>query len=207
MSFPQGVYFRATDNQSDPTNYDASIGATYPQVSAQGNNVGWDSFSPSTRDRDVTTDVRLKGVAFNGQSNPLDFIIELPATGAYKARVAMGDTSAGHNCRVKILDTSALLQDSDAGDVPSSQFGDATGVVRTSESDWVNNNALTGSLTFATTVCRFRFGNSAGANGDPNWVACAAYIEAAGGGASTFGPIIKGGTLTRGLVRGGRLVA
>lgn len=32
-------------------------------------------------------------------------------------------------------------------------------------------------------------------------------LMAASGGASTFGPIIKGGTLTRGLVRGGRLVA
>lgn len=185
MSFPQGIYFRATNNQSDPTDYDWNDWAnTYPTVSSQGNNCGWSSIAGlDARDRDVASDVRLKGINFAGQAFPFEFRIQLPATGNYKARCAMGD-GFPHNCRLRILDGSTVLVDVDPGRVPGDQWADATGVIRTSDSDWVTNNALTASLTFSTTDARFKFGNSSGGDADPNWVAAAVYLEAAAAAAA-----------------------
>ena len=186
MAFPQGVYFRSTDNQTDPTNYDAEItgllDSNYPTSSAQGNTIGWEGILHDKVDRDVTADVRLKGVHYGALTDINDYRIDLPATGVYIIRAAMGDSGFPHPNRLRIVDTTTVVVDNDAGDVSSDQFADATGVIRTSESDWVNNNASI-QVGFSTTICRFRFGGSTGTS-DPNWTVNAIYIEAAAGGAA-----------------------
>lgn len=191
MTFPQGIYFRATDDQSDPANYDAEIGTTanYPRASAQGNNVGWEqAIGANVRDRNATTDVRLKGIHFadNTGGAEKNYRIALPSPGDYKVRLAAGDSASGQACKVELFDNSSSLGVLANAVTSGAGFWiDATGVERTSESDWVNNNSLSGIFTFATAICRVRIGGHANGPGS-NTAIAAFYIEAAsGGGAST----------------------
>ena len=200
MTFPQGIYFRATDNQTDPTDCDASVSissADYPVTSAQGNTVGWEdtsSGSRNSRDRDVATDVKLKGLHFAPQALVGTFRIDLPATGNYKFRAALGDDSSEHNCRIQVLDTSTVKIDSDPGTVPTGNFSDIAGTIHTTSALWTSNNALSASQSFSTTICRFKIGNSSGGSADPNTVVAFVYVESAGGGggipAKSFGFIL-----------------
>jgi hypothetical protein len=179
MPFSQGIYFRVLDNQTDPTDYDAeiSLGNNYPRVSAQGVNVGWEVAMGQGIDRNTTTDVRLKAIHFSLRSNTCDYRIDLPSAGVYYVRAAMGDSGFSHPQRLRIVDTTTVLLDSDsAADIPSDQWMDANEVTRTSESDWVNNNTLV-QLTFATTICRFRFGPTTFSGGDANMTVNTIFIS------------------------------
>jgi hypothetical protein len=182
MALPQWIYFRATDNETDPTNADAEVAtsANYPRTSAQSNSVGHLG-AVQPRDRNVETSVLLKGICFEAQANTRDYKILLPASGNYKIRLAMGDSSSNHNCRCRVFDDTTQLLDIDAGVVPSGQYADAAGTIHTSGANWVSNNALSSTLSFSTTTLIFRFGGSSGGDADPNWVANAVYVEAASG--------------------------
>jgi hypothetical protein len=201
VSFPQGIYFRATDNQSDPTDYDAETGSTanYPRVSAQGNNVGWEDAPGGRVDRNATTDVRLKGIAFQANgSGAKRYRIDLPATGDYKVRLAAGDSSFAQQCYVELFDTTTLLATLvDALTGAAGRWIDATGVERTSEADWVNNNALSPAYTFATTILRFQIAFKFQTG---NTAVAAVYVESADAGGG-------GGTQPSNRLRSNRLVS
>jgi hypothetical protein len=199
MALPQGIYFRGSDNQTDPSNYDAEIATTanYPRTSAQGNSVGWEDALSGAVDRDATTDVRLKGIAFSNNSTAARFRIDLPATGDYKVRVAAGDSSFGQQCYVELYDTTtqkAILVD--ALTSAAGKWIDATGVERTSEADWVSNNALSTAYTFASTILRFKIGFKFQGG---NTTIAAAYVEAVGGGGGDTNARLIGGDLLQPL--------
>jgi hypothetical protein len=185
MAYPQGMYFRATDNQTDPSGYDALIGSPfvvdYPTTTAQGNVVGWEDFSGlSSRDRDQTTDVRLKGFTFFSGADGR-FRMDLPSAGSYTINLALGDSSNPQTMKVEYFDGTTSLDGGPFFNSSTSAAGhwiDATGVERTSESDWVNNNAAV-TKTFATTIFRIKL---YGSTGTPclNTI----YVASAGGGAT-----------------------
>jgi hypothetical protein len=178
-TFQQGIYFRSTNNQTSPPNYDVEFSgavANYPRTSAQGHTVGWETAGLQKADRDVTADVRLKGIYFFAQTAPQQYRIDLPAAGTYKFRLAMGDSGFRHPHRFQIVDNATLLQSTDFADtVLADQWGDATGVVRTSESAWVSNNGIL-TLTFSSTICRFVFGSSTGTS-DTNETVNALFVS------------------------------
>lgn len=202
MALPQGIYFRSTDNQTDPTNCDADTATTlnYPTTSAQGNNVGYESrtFANSAADRDVTTDVRLKGIHYVSKTETVTYRIDVPSAGSYNTRIAIGDSGFGHPLRCQIIDGTTTLSDCHAAS-SGNEWIDATNVARTSESNWVNNNAL-----FATTLSgafvRFKFGATTDSHTDANTTWNFVYIEAAGGSAAATYPQLERGV--RGLHRG-----
>jgi hypothetical protein len=178
-AFAQGIYFRASNDQVSPTNYDVEIATSvnYPRVSAQGNNVGWSTAASgvSVADRNATTDVRLKGIAFVTKTVGFDYRISLPSPGTYNIRAALGDSSAGHDNRLQVFDNVTQIWDKDAGATPAGQWMDANGIIRTSEANWVSNNTLV-PLTFASSIAIFRFGNSTGVS-DINCVVSAIFIS------------------------------
>lgn len=187
MAFPQGIYFRSTDNQSDPTNYDAevSVAENYPRVSAQGNNVGYeDNFFGGVGkvDRDVGSVVELKGfhqVSNSGGGSAI-YRIDLPAPGTYNIRLALGEetSSQGPN-RVRLLDNATQFAEIDASTSAAAKFIDATGIERTSQADWLSNNAPL-QRVFASTIFRVKLGEGGGGGGGSSCMA-ALYIESAGG--------------------------
>lgn len=181
MAFPQGIYFRAADDQVDPTSYDAEVGTTanYPRTTAQGNVVGWEGAPAGTRDRATVGDVRLRGIHFGAQTGTQKYRIDLPAPGTYNIRIAMGDSASSHDARIRFYDNTTLLVDRATTLVGAGQFRDASGVIRTSEGDWATNNVVF-TATFASTI--FRLDPTGGSTAtDPNWAVAALYIESAGG--------------------------
>lgn len=187
--FRQGVYCRATDNQVDPADYDGEISGTvnYPRTSAQGNTIGWEVVGTllQTRDRTGPTDVRLKGVIFIANNGTTaDYRIDLPAAGKYNIRAALGDaTFSQSNCKVEFRDgTTVFATPQNNVSTTAGQWHDATGVIRTSEADWVANNAIL-TYTFTGTIFRIRIGGIVGTTGTQ---LAAIYIEAASPGSDSF---------------------
>jgi hypothetical protein len=187
MAFPQGIYFRATDDQVDPSNYDAEIysagagNSNYPRASAQSNNVGWEAISGgslSVADRSGSV-VELKGIAYfaNNTGTYADYRITLPSTGTYRVRLAMGDADNGQLVRARLYDDVTSFADIEADTASAARYMDATGVVRTSQADWVSNNAYV-ERTFASTIFRVRIGEYSGNSG--NSAIAAVYIQSAG---------------------------
>lgn len=186
MGFPQGIYFRLTDNQTDPADYDAevSLSNNYPRTSAQGNSVGYEDIffgQTDARDRDVGSVVALRGIHFlpNSSGGNNIYRIDLPSTGSYVIKLALGDEGGMQNCRCRLLDNATQFADIDAATGGAANFIDATGVNRTSQADWVSNNVGI-THTFSSTILRIWMGASAAVSG----VSCISeiYIAASGGG-------------------------
>lgn len=188
MAFPQGIYFRGTDNQVDPTDYDCDNGSNnYPRTSAQGNTVGWEGSTATYVDR-TWADKRFSGGMYFNYTLTKDYRIDLPSSGLYLLGCALGDANFAACARVRALDTSTVLHDFDAPDnTTASTYYDIVGNSHSSQTAWANNSVGL-SLTFATTICRFRFGGATkGTSGNvvvPNLMV--SQLSAGGGGGATL---------------------
>jgi len=178
MAFPQGIDFRGTGGfVTDPTNYDWNDGTiSYPHTSAQGNTVGWESLPDGAADRAITSDRRLAGINYNSTaSKTTNFRIDLPSSGNYNVTLGLGDDGFANDAAGAIVDSSTTLTTLSQS-VTAGQFCDATNVVRTSVTDWVNNNQpYAGS--FSSTIFRFKLGPKFA-----NAAVIATLFVAAGGG-------------------------
>lgn len=140
---------------------------TYPHTYANGATAGWEQTSiDGSRDRNAALDPRLAGVNRNLSNDVFrEFRVDLPATGSYDIRAAIGDASFGasngENPFASIKDTTTSLFTIVAGDgsMAAEEFYDATGVKRTSAANWVSSNAVK-TLTFSTTIFRLRLENA-----------------------------------------------
>lgn len=165
MAYPQGIDFRATSGYvTDPATCDYEIGTTanYPRTTpVQGNVVGWEVVGASflTRDRNTGTP-KLAGLAgsFNSNAETSTYRMDLPSTGSYDIRLALGD----HDNQVanqfweifdNVTSLGVICNNADTG--AADHWIDATGVVRTSSADWVTNNAAL-TKTFASTIFRIK---------------------------------------------------
>lgn len=122
----------------------------YP-VSRGGLTFGWSAASQSiARNRNSGVDRRLAGIMFANSGAIRTFQLDLPATGSYDIYAAFGDYSFGQTNNVVLRDNGSTVQ-SYTGVTSAQQWQDASGVVRTSPTDWVNNNASL-THTFTSTV-------------------------------------------------------
>jgi len=140
------------------------LNEAYPHTYSNGATAGWEQTSTDgTRDRGNTVDPKLAG---QNRANSTDvfreFRVDLPSTGSYDIRAAVGDLSFGYatnrvNPYASIKDTTTTLFTIVAGDtsIAAGEFYDATGVKRTSAANWVSANAAK-NLTFSTTIFRLR---------------------------------------------------
>lgn len=182
MAWQQGIYFRATDNQVDPTGYDAEVATTANYLRVPGNGdsdgVGWETLGGTVgeADRDATTDVRLKGIQYRSNVGGAvnDYRIDLPNTGTYRIRLAMGDSSGQQNVRCQLLDGTTVFLDLEGNTITSTNWFDAAQNLRTSEADWVSNNEAI-EQTFTTTIFRIRIGAHSAGSG--NSTIAAVHIE------------------------------
>lgn len=189
MTFPAGYDFRATSGfVTDPANCTFEIGTTanYPRTDALGNTVGWEDAPSGTRDRNANAGdaAKVAGVGFynGGSGNLRRYRIDLPSTGNYSMRCAIGDGNSGSNSnggKLELFDnvTSLGILVNQGGPQNDNQFYDATNVLRTSPTDWVNNNQLGGPFTFASTILRVKLSYTTAS------AACIAHlwVESSGG--------------------------
>jgi len=174
MSLPQGIIFKATIGfDGTPGANDAEeTGVTYPWATPQGNNVGWnDSGNVQARDRTTGNDPRLCGTNFMS-SIQKDYRIDLPAPGNYNIRCAAGDQAAAGTNQIEVFDNTTSLGVMINSTPAANSFTDAANTDHTA-ANWPANNAPA-LVTFASTICIFRFPSTA-----LNEIAYL-YIEAAG---------------------------
>lgn len=150
---------------TDPSGCSPVLDEAYPHTYSNGATAGWTSASvDGTRDRSTAVDPRLAGQNRSGSTDvppSRDFRVDLPSTGDYDIRTALGDASFGFasngvNPFALIKDTSTTLFTIVSGDtsILANEWYDATGVKRTSSADWVTNNAAK-ALTFSTTILNY----------------------------------------------------
>lgn len=160
MALPQGINFSSTGYASGNNFAEIGTAANYDGAhsSTQGQVCGWEDAIDVCADRDTGLDERLRGAAVSFATQDR-FRIDLPATGDHVVRCACGDSSLGGAAYLEVFDTTTSKLLVDATGLASTDFLDATDVVRTSAADWVSNNAPSATLNFATTICRFRNGS------------------------------------------------
>lgn len=199
MALPQGIPFRSTeayvsdsgndDSENSTSNTaDAPVDAiSYPRTTTQGNSVGWEVIDGgtaiSTRNRN-TAGGRLAGHHAHAASAVAErFRIDLPSAGSYLIRLAAGDYNYSSNTNATVYDDTTSVVSVTTATTAATRWRDATGVERTSVSDWNNNNAGS-TQTFASTILRMSIGTGA-ANGQIAYL----YVESAAAATVNLGAI------------------
>lgn len=196
MAFPQGIDFRGSLGfVTDPTNCFGIFGPNsgsgiYPQTTTQGNTVGWvtNVGVSSQADRSAAVDARLAGINYVLTTINDDFRIDLPSTGSYTLSAAWGDQAFGQTGMTTQFkdNTTVLSTPVSAGAPGANQYYDAGGTLRTSDTDWVNNNA---SVTFSFATTTFLTNIACGIGGTACVIAHL-FVQAASGAAAVLPPFL-----------------
>lgn len=153
MSWNKGFDFRATSGYvTDPTDNAYVLDTdTYP-TTRNGVTFGWTVAPTGARDRVAYTgdSAKVAGIVF-GNANGT-FRVDLPGAGNYSLRLAMGDAGINQTAtQVLIKDNVTTVLTIGPHDTNTDEFWDASDVKRTSNTDWVTNNASV-TKTFASPV-------------------------------------------------------
>lgn len=160
-----GINFRDTSGfVTDGTNETYSLGVAYPETRG-GFTFGWTDGlgGDRSRDRNAAIDRRCAGGNFTNSTGSQDrvtiFQLDI-APGTYDIRLAAGDFDNPHtNAKIEIYDDTTLKATITDASTAADHYVDATGVERTSSSDWVTNNAKL-TLTFASTKLILKTGTT-----------------------------------------------
>jgi len=165
-SYNFGFNFRSTQGYvTDPANTVGFFGNAYPTSKTFGEvsvNAGWDG-AIGVADRSTSIDPRLAGGNTVAQGTAArKFRVDLPVSGVWSIRLAMGNPSFTRAAFFDILDsdgTTVLYSRSEVS-ITSPQYLDATKVVRASAAIWASSNAPV-DITFSGTVAYIRLNSSA----------------------------------------------
>lgn len=150
MPWDKGWNFRQTSGYvTDGANETYAITSdTYP-TTRNGATFGWTVAPSGDRDRNSALDRRIAGIAFG--SGVGTFRVDLPATGSYSIRLAMGDsTTAQTASKVLIKDNTSTVLTIGPHNPDGAGHYDATNTYR-SNAAWPGSN-VAASLSFATTT-------------------------------------------------------
>lgn len=181
----QGFNFRATSgyvtDDADQT-YVLGYGDAYP-TTRSGWTFGWVA-SVVTRDRNNTYPARFAGCNYRQNNWPVRrFTVDLPSSGDWDIHAALGDTFALTQ-NIKFYDNTTNFATYTAVSLNGSEYMDATGVVRTSRSDWDTNEAAL-TRTFGSTKFHLDI-NYTGAGASQSGISHLRLVDAGGGGGSTM---------------------
>lgn len=199
MSLDFGFNFRGTLGFVTDPLADAFIAqsAGYSTTFTNGNGQqiagGWVSAPTNSLDRTAYSgdSARVSGLAFTNVLVTATFRIDLN-TGSgggattYQIRLALGDSigaTAGAYLEV-FDDTTSLIALSNVS-CGIDEYIDASGVTRTSNTDWATNNASV-TKTFASTICKIVVGDAS--SGTFSGISHFRLVE--GAGSAGFGPLI-----------------
>lgn len=174
-----GFDFRATAIYvTDPADCGPVLGESYPQTTTiNGFSVTW-GWVPSgstagcssctavniLNTNDMLVTPKLAGVNNANATVCSVFRVDLPASGSYTFRAAFGSATGVGDNTVDFYDSDAttnLFNVANAVVTTGGQWIDATGVTRTSDTDWVSNNAPK-TLTISGTAVYITLGNNTG---------------------------------------------
>jgi len=163
-AFNEGFNFRATSGFVTDGTDDTFVltSDTYPTTRA-GVTFGWETTSGlDSRDRSSGVDARLAGMHFkaNDNTSTITFRVDLPSTGDYSIRLAIGDATGG-NSQVNYVtakDNSTAFITLSPISTDGDHYGDAAGNLPL-EGDWAATNVAV-TRTFASTIMRVTLGGT-----------------------------------------------
>lgn len=190
-----GFNFRASAGGIAPLSDGA--GETYvlqtdtSPTTRNGITFNWDSgVLPDGRDRLTTGDQRLAGINFRDNfTNESFFKVTLPSTGAWDIRAAFGDGTSGQNQYIRFKEGASAFATYTNVATGANQFVDAGGTLRTSQADWISNNASI-SHVFTTTDFRVYIADPTGTGIGNSTIAHLFISPSGGGGSPTMGQMI-----------------
>lgn len=137
----------------------------------------------NSRDRNNAVDRRLAGIVFKSNAaGTIGFTVDLPSTGTYDVRIALGDATGAQNQLCVIKDNTTTLTTINAAST-SGFFRDAVGV-EYSAAGWPAANTAA-SLTFATTKLVLTLGNHSSATLSTTLAHISFVLTSGGGGSFT----------------------
>ncbi len=160
-SFSASFNFRSTSTfVTDGAGETYVLGDVYPTV-RDGLTFGWAS-SLSKIDRSTSV-ARLAGGNFIA-SGTREFRVDLDFAGNYVIEAAFGDDGAQHT-DFDLIDNTTVFKSvtGTAGATAAKEYLDANGIIRTSRTDWVNNNTSI-SRTFGSTIFKVKIIDDGSAN-------------------------------------------
>lgn len=162
MTWSCGLNFRSTSAYvTDGTGETYALSSdTYPttrSMNGGGSSVtfGWNNAPSGSINRTTASpnNPELSGIGYVGVGGSAYFQVDLPATGSYVVRIAMGDGGSANTQAFTILDSTTVLIDGSANvATASNNFIDASLTNRTASAWQTSNTPET--LTFATTTCK-----------------------------------------------------
>lgn len=189
MASPQAVDFRQTlafVTSAAGTYVETDSGGTlplnpYPFVTPQGNTVGWvtGNFPGGWRDRNAAVNPQQSGTVFIAPPGIMTWKLDVPPGSLVTLRGSFGDDSTNFPMYGEWFDNTTSLGLLYTGTpAAAARYYDATGVERTSSTDWQTNNASR-SATCSSGALIFKFGD-----GGTNWGFVTALVASwtAGGG-------------------------
>ena len=158
MALPQGINFRLTYGYvTDGANEYAQTVTTlnYPTTTSQGNDVGWESGTIAYKsDRSSSVDARLAGNHGLDAGATATYRIDLPSTGTYNIRSAMGSATTAFRVDADLYDSGSFLRTLATDQaISTGQFVDASDTLRADAATWVSSNSAV-SETFSTSIMR-----------------------------------------------------
>ena len=187
-----GVNFRATEGfVTNGTGERTSLAYAYPDT-VSGQTFGFSlDLNSLTRDRNNGIDRRLAGGAQRPNSAGLfKFFWDLPeGAGTYDVRLALGEdeNAQTHRCLIRDGDGGTTFATINAA-TGAAQWLDATGVLRTSASDWVSNNVAL-RCTFTGTQLALDLGNHS--SGTASTFLAHVSLEFVSGGGGSSVPVLQ----------------
>lgn len=157
------------------------VGEVYP-ITRNSVTFGWDSDRTSdARNRSTSVDVRLAGINQVGSGTGV-FTVDLPNTGTYKVRLAMGDVGNGQTSTIVIKDNTTTRLTIGPHAVAADWAYDAADVTYT-HAAWPGSNSFSSNLTFASTAFKLEL---SGTNGVIQHLYISEITAAAGGTGRTL---------------------
>lgn len=191
MSINWGFNFRQTSGfVTDGTNESPALGELYPHSFGNGATAGWTNNGGGTltgRDRSSSVDRRLAGIVTIGSGATSTFQVDLPASGSYSIRLAMGDESfSAPTTKVVIKDGTTVLATIGSHNVAADQFYDTTDTAY-SGANWPGSNTANTYSFAGSTLNVDLVGGASGA------VIAHLFVSQVGGGVNVLGwlPIVQ----------------
>lgn len=159
----KGFNFRSTAAYvTDPSNSRHVLDGTdalaaYPTTNTIGGESVTYGFTDTTGlskiNRSLTVNAKLAGIVYQGNSETIaKFRVDLPASGSYKIRFALGDAGDTSQGKVEVYDDTTLKATIEDTAIAITSWVDALGTEHSGSAAWVSNNAQL-TVSFATTIC------------------------------------------------------
>jgi hypothetical protein len=179
MAWDKGINFRSTSGfVTDGANETYCLAADSYPTTRGGVTFGWtDAFLSGAADRDAGADRRIAGISFRINSSSQTVVrVDLPNTGSFAVRLALGDTGAQGYQYAQLKDNASVISTiADTDGTAAGNYDDANGTNHTAANWPASNTSLT--HTFTSTTFLLTIG-SPGAQAGSSTLAHVSFSEA-----------------------------